>query len=336
MNVLLTSVGRRSYLVDYFKNALPDGGKVIAANSESLTSGMISADKGYTVPRVDSEEYIPRILEICKLENVTLVVSLFDIDLPYLSEAKSQFTAAGINLVVSEPWVIDVSNDKWKTWQFLTSKNINTPRTFNELGAVIAELEAGTLSFPLIIKPRWGMGSLSIFKVDTRKDLEFFYEYGKRQIEQSYLSILSREEIAKAIVIQEFIAGKEFGLDIFNDLAGNHLQTIAKQKEAMRSGETDMATIVDDARLEQLGSTLASHFKHVGNMDVDVLENSKGELFVLEMNARFGGGYPFSHLAGADFPAALIAMALGKTPHLPAVEFGCTGVKSISLLKAPN
>ena len=71
-------------------------------------------------------------------------------------------------------------------------------------------------------------------------------------------------------------------------------------------------------------------------MDVDVLENECGELFVLEMNARFGGGYPFSHLAGADFPAALVTMAEGRVPKLNTIEQNCIGIKSINLLKAPN
>ena len=334
MNVLLTSVGRRGYLVDYFKQAVQPTGRVIAANSESLTSGMIAADKAYTVPRVDSVEYIPRILEICKTENVGLVVSLFDIDLPYLARARDQFTEAGIHLVISDPWVIDIANDKWKTSQFLNEHAVPIPRTFLSIDSVLSELNDGSLNYPLIIKPRWGMGSISIFRAESKDELIFFYSYARKQIEKSYLSILSCDELDELIVIQEFVSGNEFGLDVFNDLEGNHLQTIAKQKLAMRSGETDMAKIVEDPRLDALGEKLAMLFKHRGNIDVDVLESQAGELFVLEVNARFGGGYPFSHLAGADFPAALIAMAEGKLPQLNTVELGCIGLKSISLMKA--
>ncbi len=335
MNILLTCVGRRSYLVDYFKQAVHPGGRVIAANSDALTSGMIAADKAYTVPRVDSSEYIPAILEICQSENIGLVVSLFDIDLPYLAKARKQFTEKGIELVVSDPWVIDVANDKWATWQYLSEQGIPTPRTFLDVDAVSSEIQAGSINFPLIIKPRWGMGSMSIFRADNKDELTFFHAYAQKQIEKSYLNILSREEIDKSVVIQEFIEGSEFGLDVFNDLEGHHLQTVAKEKIAMRSGETDLAKIVDDPRLAGLGEKLSMLFKHRGNIDVDVLENKAGDLFVLEINARFGGGYPFSHLAGVDYPAALIAMAEGKPAQLNTVELGCVGLKNINLIKAP-
>lgn len=336
MNVLLTSVGRRSYLVDYFKQAVQPHGRVISANSEPLTSGMVVADKAYPVPRVDSAEYISTILDICSAENVELVVSLFDIDLPYLAKARDQFTAAGIQLVVSDPWVIDVANDKWKTSEFLTEHDIASPRTFLTFDSVNSEIRSGALTYPFIIKPRWGMGSLSVFRADNDEELAFFYQYARSQIEKSYLNILSSEQLAESVVIQEFISGKEYGLDVFNDLAGKHLQTIAKQKLAMRSGETDVAEVVDDSRMSVLGNRLASLLRHRGNIDVDVLENSDGDLFVLELNARFGGGYPFSHLAGANFPLALVAMARGESPVLTDAQVGCIGLKCLGLVRVKS
>lgn len=334
MNVLLTSVGRRSYLVEYFKQAVGSQSKVIAANSETLTSGMIVADKSYTVPRVDSDEYIPRLLEICQENNIGLVVSLFDIDLPYLAKAREQFLDRGIQVVVSEPKVIDIANDKWQTYLFLTEQNIATPRTYLSLTDALDDLGNGKIEFPVIVKPRWGMGSLSVFKADSSEELEFFYHYAIRQIEKSYLNILSRDDLANSVLVQEFIPGKEYGLDVFNNLKGEHIQTVAKQKLAMRSGETDMSKVIQHEQLNQIGENLSQVLRHRGNLDVDVLENSAGELFVLEMNARFGGGYPFSHLAGANFPRALVDMAMDKDIQPFRIQYGTVGLKSIQLLKA--
>lgn len=322
-------------MVDYFKQAVRPGGRVIAANSESLTSGMIAADKAYRVPRVDSAEYVAVVLDICRKESIGLVVSLFDIDLPYLATARDQFSSAGIELVVSDPWVIEVTNDKWKAWETLSKHGIDSPRTYLHLDAVYTAIHSRDLAYPLIIKPRWGMGSLSVFRADNDEELEFFFYYVRRQIEKSYLHILSRTQIAESVVVQEFIAGNEYGLDVFNDLSGKHLQTIAKQKLAMRAGETDMAQVIDDPRLSALGVKLSSLFRHRGNIDVDVLENAQGDLFVLEVNARFGGGYPFSHAAGANFPAALVTMAEGMAPEIYPIEQGRITLKSIGLLNAP-
>jgi len=333
MNVLLSSVGRRGYLVKYFKQAIGESGIVIAANSDPLTSGMIVADKAYTVPKVNSDHYIDELLSICKKEKISLVVSLFDIDLPYLSKARSRFEDIGVTLVVSEPWLIEIANDKWKTYNFLLENNVPTPQTFLKLEEVKNAIQQGQLSYPVIVKPRWGMGSISVFKAENQKELEFFFEYAQKEIKKSYLSILSGSELDESVIIQQMITGKEYGLDVFNNLQGKHLQTIIREKIAMRSGETDMAKIIENSVINGLGDQLANICKHIGNMDVDILEDKDGNIYVLEMNVRFGGGYPFSHLAGANYPEALIQMVSGRKPILNKIQNNCIGLKNIDLLK---
>ena len=81
----------------------------------------------------------------------------------------------------------------------------------------------------------------------------------------------------------------------------------------MRAGETDIAeTIVGDARFDALAKAISAALPCPGNMDVDVFDDG-GALRVLEMNARFGGGYPFSHMAGVDLPRALVAWLRGES-----------------------
>lgn len=149
------------------------------------------------------------------------------------------------------------------------------------------------------------------------------------------MSILSKKDLERSVVIQEFIAGEEFGVDVFNSVHGDYLTTVVKQKLEMRSGETDIAISVDNPELVSIGEKLSAWFKHRGNMDVDVLEDESGDLFVLEMNARFGGGYPFSHLAGANFPLALVDMVNGNSPRgITDIQYGVIGLKSLSAIRA--
>jgi len=330
MNVLLTSVGRRSYLVDYFKQALNGDGLVLGANSDIDTSAMHCTDKAFKVPYVNSEEYIPEILDICTRENVGLVVSLFDIDLPYLAAAKSKFQELNICLAVSESEVIDIANDKWKTYNFLLKNELPTPLTYKNANTFETAIASNEIVFPVIIKPRWGMGSLSVYKANNLEEVNFFITYCKNAISSSYLDILS-SELEESVLIQQFVSGKEFGIDVFNDLQSNKLVTIVKEKVAMRSGETDVAIVVDEPLIHDLADQVGAKLKHIGNLDIDILLDENNCPFILEFNARFGGGYPFSHLAGVDFPKSLIQMAKSSEIDRSLLDFkvGIKGMKFI-------
>ena len=115
----------------------------------------------------------------------------------------------------------------------------------------------------------------------------------------------------RAILIQEKIKGDEFGLDIFNDLEGENLSVTVKRKYDMRSGETDIAEVTENSELKAVGKKIAKSLSHIGNLDMDILL-SEGKAYIIDMNARFGGGYPFTHNAGVNELEAIIRLCRGK------------------------
>ena len=125
------------------------------------------------------------------------------------------------------------------------------------------------------------------------------------------LAEASKEDIRHAILIQEKITGTEFGMDVLNDFEGNYVGTFVRQKLAMRAGETDKAISVIDERFNKVGKIIGENLKHIGNLDCDVFEHA-GALYVLELNPRFGGGYPFSHEAGINTAAIYIEWLKGN------------------------
>ncbi|RYH72786.1 ATP-grasp domain-containing protein [Flavobacteriaceae bacterium 144Ye] len=320
MNVLLTSAGRRSYLVAYFKEAVASlNGIVHVCNSTSLCSAFQFADYTFVSPNIYSKQYIPEVLNYCLKHNITLVVPLFDIDLLVLSKHKDIFEKHGITVVVSDTEVISKCNDKWSTYLFLKAHKLNTPKSYLVLETVLKDLEEGIVVYPLLLKPRWGMGSIGVFKADNKTELLFFYEYVEKQIHTTYLKYESSFTQESTVIIQEFVDGKEFGLDVINDLQARYVNTFVKEKLAMRSGETDISKLVTNTVLSRLGASIANHLKHLGNLDVDVMFDGV-DYKVIEMNARFGGGYPFTHSAGVDLPKAIVAWALGQTYTLSSVN----------------
>lgn len=335
MNILLTSVGRRSYLVEYFKEALSGSGKVYVSNSSNISPAFQYADEYVVTPLIYDKEYISFLKNYCLEKNINAIISLFDIDLLVLAKHKKEFEDIGIKIIVSDESVIEICNDKYKTFLFLKENNFNVSQTYIDLTDAKEAIKNKKVEFPLMLKPRWGMGSISIYEVENMEELEVFYRKINREIEKNYLKYESAQTLGENILIQEKLKGQEYGLDIVNDLEKNFCTTFVKRKNAMRSGETDCAETIDSLMLRELGKEISEKIKHIGNLDVDLfLVGDKP--YILEMNARFGGGYPFSHLAGADLPKAIIKWLNKENVNkeeLLTVKYNVVGQKDIKIVR---
>ena len=329
MNILLTSAGRRTYLVKYFIEALNGEGKLHASNSE-MTYALKAADHYFISPLIYEKNYIESVLDYCTQNKIRAVLTLFDIDLPVLSKNKRRFQEKGITVIVADENFIEACNDKWLTYTFLKENGFQVPQTYLSMASAQKDIEQKKLGFPLIVKPRWGMGSIGIYEADNSEELFILYNKTLKNIRSSYLKFESGENVNESVIIQEKLNGDEYGLEIFDDLHGNFLTAIPKKKLAMRSGETDIAEIVENPQLYAIGKKLASLSRHPGNLDVDCFLVN-GQFYILEMNARFGGQYPFSHLSGVNFPKAIIKL-LNNLPvpkDLLQAKIGIIGVKDI-------
>ncbi len=333
MNVMLTSVGRRAYMVKYFKEVLGENGQVHVCNSDDRTVAFHYADKAVISPLIYDENYIPFLLEYCKNNKIDVLLSLFDMDLPVLSKNKDEFLEIGTKVIVSDLPLIKICNDKWATYNFLKDNGFNVPKTYLTLQKVILALDSGEISYPIVVKPRFGCGSIALSVAEDEMALLYYFRRNVRTVEKSYLKYESQAETEK-IVYQECLKGQEYGADIINDLNGNYQNAIIKKKIAMRAGETDIAEITDNpvikGELERLGNLT----KHIGNMDTDVFLVD-GKPYILEMNARFGGGYPFSHIAGCNLPEAIIKWCNNETvdKELLKAKEKCMGYKELYITK---
>jgi len=311
MNVLLSSVGRRSYLVHYFKKALAGQGKVIVTNSHADATGMLAADRAIIIPQAGSPEFIEHLLDVCRKYEIKLLFSLHDWEAPFIAANLKRFKSLGVVPVISELSVLNICLDKYATYNFGLSKGIRVPKTALGQKMALAQLESENLGYPVIIKPRRGQGSICIEKAFNENELRaacLLIEQKMRLMDSNNLLFKPNEE---NIIIQEEVCGTEYGLDVVNDFKGDFATCLVKRKLGMRSGETDAAEIVDSHDLMEFGSAIGNHLGHIGLLDVDVVVDQNGPCW-LEANARFGGHYPFSHEAGANIPAAMIAWAQGR------------------------
>ena len=289
---------------------MSEGDKVVAADMQLSAPALQVADVRLQVPAVYDPNYVDITLQICKEQNIDALLSLNDLELPILAENKARFEAMGVKVIVSDPSVIDIAFDKYKTAQWVGSLGLKSPKTFVHLEDVKHALEIGELHFPLFMKPRWGSGSIGLASIADMEELDIYYHLLMKQVKKTILATASVGD--EYIMIQEKLTGNEFGLDVMNDLEGNNVAVSVKQKLAMRAGETDKAVTIDLPEVREIGHKIGTALKHIGNLDVDVMQNENGEYCVLELNPRFGGGFPFSYEAGVNLPKAIIEWVKGN------------------------
>jgi len=323
LNILFCTVGRRGYIVDYFRKHLPVNSKLIGTSDRNdcdteFTSGFYHCDKSYIVPSIKEEsKYIDELLDICKKEEIDMLFSFYDYDTYILSKYLNEFKEIGVKPVISSKEVNRICFDKVETFKFLKSKGFNTPWTMTSDEVSQAKIP----SYPVIVKPRFGFGSNAISFSKNRSEVDFFLKYYDNE----------------DMIVQEFIEGDEYSFDILNDFHGETVTAVVKRKMKMRSGETDQGYAIRDSRLADWGMKIGSKLGHIGPLDVDFFIKD-GEPYILELNPRFGGGYPITHLAGLDFPKILIDIVNGKLDSSKYEKYrdykeGIVMIKDMSILK---
>lgn len=293
MNLLLTSIGKRIELIEHLKSHF----RVIGVDASMLNPAKGFTDVFYQIPRCKENGYIEALLDICRKEEVSLLVPLYEPEFIILDEARERFEKIGVKLVLSDGAVLEICGDKRKTAAFFEKYGIPAPVTLSDekVKEIIAGEEA---DYPFILKPVNGMGSEGIFVAKNRKELDFFCEY------------------AKDTLVQECASGREYTIDVLCDFSGEPVYIVPRIRLEVISGEVsksrvDLKKVVIE-ETEQLLSALNREGCVCGPMTIQCFLAEDGmSIQFIEINPRFGGGVPLAFAAGADYAAALEKMGEG-------------------------
>ena len=288
MNLLITSVGRRTLLVDYFRIELEGMGKLVAVDCDTLAPALYSADQHYIVPRVTDPDYIGTIKKICKKEKINAVLSLIDPELSILAKHSEELKEIGVTTVVSPFEVCELWLNKYKASEFCKQNDFLFANTYNSLSAFEDAVKKGDINFPVFVKPQKGSASMNINKARNMEETRFLFN--------------STDDM----IIQEFLDGQEFGVDVYVDMISQKVVSIfIKEKLVMRAGETDKANSIISEELFEIIEELVVEAELVGPIDIDLFIVD-GKYYISEINPRFGGGYPFAFECGVNFPRLII------------------------------
>lgn len=285
-NILITSAGRRVGLVKAFKTELKKTfpiSKVFTAEANPTWSAACRISDGYfAIPRVDDDNYIKEIIDLCEHYEIKLVIPTIDTELQVLSKAKDLFSLSNIQIVVSDFNLISKCRDKRLTNVFFKELGIDSPR----------EISKNNPSFPLFIKPYDGSLSKDIFIINHKEDLTE--------------SLLSNPKL----MFMEYISPidfQEYTIDAYYNINSELRCLVPRRRIEVRGGEISKGKTEKGFFYDILKEKLNVLSGARGCLTIQVFVGKKNnEIIGIEINPRFGGGYPLSYASGANYPAYII------------------------------
>lgn len=293
-NVMLTCIGRRVSLLECFRKAaksLKIDATFFGTEIDKFSPALELCDEKFIVKPTSDKRYINQILKLVKENRIDLIVPTVDLDLKVLAVNKGEFEKLGCKVLISNPEVINICQDKRKTYKFLVKNGIDTPATVSARKV----LQQKGNSLPCFLKPWDGYASRGNRIVRTKEELKFF-----------------SKRIPNCIV-QEYVEGKEYTCDVFVDMDGLVKCVVPRLRIETRSGEVSKGkTVSNNAIIKTAKNVVEKLGAGPGVITIQMIVDSSKNIKVIEINPRVGGGLPLSIKAGADSPKWILQMAMGK------------------------
>ncbi|GAA3606580.1 ATP-grasp domain-containing protein [Flavivirga amylovorans] len=285
-NILITSGGRRVSLVKAFKNELtkvdPSGKVFVVDALPSLSAASQISDKAFKICEIEDPAYIDALLKICIENNVSLIIPTLDTELSVLAKNKKKFLKFKIQLVLSSKKLIKKCNNKLLSQSLFNKLNIEVPKVYSK----------DNYKLPIFIKPINGSGSDENYIVKSEDQIS---KYHKNNNLLYFFEYLNHDDY------------DEYTCDLYYDKSSILKCVIPRKRIEIRGGEVSKGV----TKKNQIIPLIESNFKHLkgarGCITVQLfLHKTNKNLMGIEVNPRFGGGYPLSYLAGGNYPKWLI------------------------------
>ncbi len=287
-NILITSAGRRVSLVKAFQKELK---ALFGADAKVLTTDLdptMSAacrisDGGFEVGYFQDDDYIDRLLDICVSNQVAMVIPTLDTELEVLCRSKDRFASKGVHIVISDLAFIKACRDKRLINEFFDQRGFLLPRAVDKRNP----------TFPLFIKPIDGSSSQNLHIINHPDEISVALLKDEKLIWMEYLDQ------------KDFV---EFTIDLYYDKSSTLQCVVPRVRIAVRGGETNKGiTKKDQVLLDMIKDKLGKIEGARGCLTLQVFKSKATDnIYGIEINPRFGGGFPLTYLSGANYPKWLL------------------------------
>lgn len=285
-NILITSAGKRVTLVNLFKKELSQDypeAKVFTTdmNPELAPAGYVS-DHCFQVPRVTDSAYLQQLIRICQEYEVGMIIPTIDTELLLLASNRELLQQAGVVPVVSSLDFVAACRDKRNTNALFQRLNIRVPEPRDKHHPV----------FPMFAKPYDGSLSKDLFVIRNEQELTpEIMEHPK---------LIFMEYIDKSQY-------KEYTVDLYYGRDNELKCIVPRERIEIRAGEINKGRTRKNYLVTYLKERMGYLPGVIGCICIQLFyRETDQDVVAIEINPRFGGGYPMSYHAGANYPHFLI------------------------------
>lgn len=299
MNLLITCPGRSVEMTRIFREEFEqNGGQVIVAGNSNMLPALYQGSKSYVVPSIDDKSYIPKLIEICRNENINGILTMLDSDSVVLSKNIHKFEEIGVKSFVASESSVQICNDKFMTYKFLCENGFRTALTYENINTFIKAKNEKKIGFPVFVKPSIGDGSRGTSKIENITKLEELVKYNDN------------------LIIQEFLDGIEFDVDAYIDtISGELVDIFIKRKISTTIGGADKVVSYYDDEIVRLTKKLCKSLDIKGPVNIDLFKVN-GEYYISEINPRLGANYICAHKLGKNYCKLIMNNMLDKVNEL--------------------
>ena len=279
-NVMITCAGRRVELVQSFLEAsksLKLENKIICTDSDPLYSAASSfAHKYFKTPKINNANYIDSILKIAKENKVKIIIPTIDTELIKLSECRKIFLSHGIEVIISDPDFIKTCNDKRASSELFENLGFKVPKIFSK----------NAIEYPCFCKPYDGSNSSGARIINSNNEITNKMHEDKNLI---YMELVPKNYA-------------EYTVDVYFDQFSKLKCIVPRKRIEVRGGEVSKGITKRNFLYDDLLSKISEIKGARGCITFQffVDEHNKN-ILGLEINPRFGGGYPLTISAKANY-----------------------------------
>ncbi|WP_108649716.1 ATP-grasp domain-containing protein [Dongshaea marina] len=315
LTVLVTGVGGGvgQGIIKSLKSITDLDIRIVTSDISAYSAGLYVSDYAKILPPETSPNHLEKLIELLNNENVSYYFPGTDIELYFCARNKSKIESmSSAKVIISPERAIEISSDKYKTFEFLKKNNFSHPATYRP-----EDIDYKEINYPIIVKPAIGCRSKGVSISKNEKELR------------------DRIENEDGLIIQELIGegSDEYTCTII--IVGNHVSDVLVFKRELRDGDTYKATPIKNKKICEYITEVALKLNVHGCCNFQLRIDSSGIPKIFEINCRHSGTTPFWTALGFN-PVEYYLKKINDIEYKPEVNYDFVIMRYWSELLVPK